>query len=611
MQPSSSRIRWWGQWGPYAAGVAALAVLLALLAAASLYRERVRQHERARDQTHTTAVLLERAVAGLLGRADAHLLALVDEVAQAASPDDRQARLDALQGRAARVAPEVTRWQWCITAGTNLPAGGRVPACAADLPAPGSALHVAGPLRQTPQGPWSLVLSRPWLGATGQAAGWVSAELPLDRFDVLFRALQLGPQGAATLRMADLALVHRRPWPAAGASAVGSREVSLALKQALAAAPQRGEFDSATALDGVLRINAYQRVAGYPMVVLVGLPASNYPRGWNRLDASVLTLAAATVLMAAVAALLLYRSSQRRVEAATRQFEALVASSNDAIASKTLDGIVTSWNGAAERIFGWPADAIIGQPMRRLFPPECRDEEDEILARVQRGESVTHFDTERLHAQGHRLSVAVTISPVRDAQGRIVGASMIARDITHQKALEAELRSLAFHDPLTRLPNRRLLLDRLCHAQETSRRSQSYGAVLFIDLDHFKQLNDRYGHDVGDQMLVEVAQRLRAAVREADTVARLGGDEFVVLCEQLGHDLETAHASVVHLAAKLGEALSGDCTLGELRCPCAASVGLRLFFGTEDDADGLLRDADQAMYRDKERRHTDLGALTI
>lgn len=610
MQPSSSRIRWWGHWGPYAAGVAVLAVLLALLAAASLYRERVRQHERARDQTHTTAYLLERAVAGLLGRADAQLLSLADELA-AAPPDQRRARAEVLQARAQRVAPDVARWRWCEVAGPYGPGVERAPVCAANLTAQGAVLHLTGPTRGEAQQPWILVMSRPWQTASGATAGWVSAELPLTRIAALFDALQLGTQGAATLRMADLALVHRRPWPEGASPAIGSREVSPALKQALAASPQQGEFDSATALDGVMRINAYRRVGEYPLVVLVGLPASNYPRGWNRLDASVLTLAAATVLMAAVTALLLYRSSQRRVQAATRQFEALVASSNDAIASKTLGGIVTSWNAAAERIFGWRADQMIGQPMRRIFPPERQNEEDEILVRVQRGESVTHFDTERLHAQGHRISVSVTISPLRDELGRIEGASMIARDISHQKALEAELRGLAFHDALTRLPNRRLLLDRLRHAQETSRRSQSYGAVLFIDLDHFKQLNDRYGHDVGDQMLVEVARRLRAVVREADTVARLGGDEFVVLCEQLGHDLENAHASVVHLATKLGEALSGDCTFGELCCPCAASVGLRLFFGTEDDADDLLRDADRAMYRDKERRHTDLGEFTI
>lgn len=601
MQPSSRRLGRGGHWGSYAAGVAGVAVLLALLAAVSMYRERVRQHERARDQTHTTAILLERAVAGLLDRADGLLQAVVLQAADQGAPGGHPASLDEILTRIAPLAPQVSRWQWCdavLPGPKACPPGGWAPAARA---------HLAGPLRRTPQGPWLLVLSRPWHSASGAVGGWVQAELPVTAFDAVFGDVQLGAQGAATLRRDDLALVYRRPWPANGVAAVGSREVSAQLKQALAQAPNAGEFESTTALDGVQRINAYRRLAAYPLVVLVGLPASNYPRGWNRLDASVLSLAAATAMLAGVAALLLYRSSQRRIAAATRQFEALVASSNDAIASKTLDGIVTSWNAAAERIFGWRADEMIGQPMRRLFPPDRREEEDEILARVQQGESVTHFDTERLHAQGHRLSVAVTISPVRDAQGRIVGASMIARDVTHQKALEAELRSLAFHDPLTRLPNRRLLLDRLRHAQETSRRVQAYGAVIFIDLDHFKHLNDRYGHDVGDQVLVEVAQRLRAAVREADTVARLGGDEFVVLCEQLGSEVETAHTSALLLAAKLTEALAGECVFGELHCPCGASLGLRLFRGTEDDGDELLRDADRAMYRDKERRHTDLG----
>lgn len=612
MRGSWKRIRWGSHWGAYAAGVAVLALLLALLAAASLYRERVRQLERARDQTETTVYLLARAVAGLLDQADAQLLSMADVLATT-PPGDRAAALRPLQLRAAQRAPDVNRWQWCeaVSSSPSPSHEAVAPPCPDHLPPPGEARYVAGPWRRHPNGAWLLVLSRPWRDAAGTAAGWVQAELPVTRIGALFEALQLGSQGAATLRMADLALVYRRPWPAGSASVIGSREVSRALRQTLAAASEQGEFDSPTALDGVRRINAYRRVAGYPMVVLVGLPASNYPNGWNRLDASVVALAVATVVMAAMAALLLYRSSQRRIQAATQRFEALVSSSHDAIASKTLDGIVVSWNGAAEQIFGWRADDIIGQPMRRLFPPERQNEEDDILSRVQRGEHVTHFDTERLHAKGHRISVSVTISPVRDGDGTISGASMIARDITHQKTLESELRSLAFHDPLTRLPNRRLLLDRLRHAQEASRRNQTYCAVLFIDLDHFKQLNDRHGHDVGDQVLVEVASRLRTAVRESDTVARLGGDEFVVLCEQLGTEVETVHASVVQLAYKLGDVLSQPCCLGELRCSCAASVGMRLFLGTEDDLDGLLHDADQAMYRDKERRHSELGEFVI
>jgi diguanylate cyclase (GGDEF)-like protein len=245
--------------------------------------------------------------------------------------------------------------------------------------------------------------------------------------------------------------------------------------------------------------------------------------------------------------------------------------------------------------------------MLRLFPADKLSEEDAILQRVQQGERVAHFDTERLHKDGTRIAVAVTISPVVSGDGQITGASMIARDITRQKALEAELRSLAFHDALTRLPNRRLLLDRLRHAQENSRRQQSHAAVLFVDLDHFKQLNDTHGHDVGDQLLIELGQRLRDGVRESDTVARLGGDEFVVLCENLGPDPEAARHSVLSMMDKLSQVVAQPCRVSGQTQHCSASMGYRLFLGTQDDPDQLIHDADVSMYHQKEEHHSSSG----
>jgi diguanylate cyclase (GGDEF)-like protein/PAS domain S-box-containing protein len=173
-------------------------------------------------------------------------------------------------------------------------------------------------------------------------------------------------------------------------------------------------------------------------------------------------------------------------------------------------------------------------------------------------------------------------------------------DLTARQRLEEELRQMAFQDALTRLPNRRLLLDRLEQAIRGSRRHGSHLAVIFIDLDKFKALNDTYGHDVGDKLLIVVAERLQAIVRDSDTVARLGGDEFVVLSIELGvHPDDATHYAAL-IAGKIRATLSQPCMIDGVQHPCSASVGVRLFVGEDDgDAESVLKQADAAMYADK------------
>jgi diguanylate cyclase (GGDEF)-like protein/PAS domain S-box-containing protein len=174
-------------------------------------------------------------------------------------------------------------------------------------------------------------------------------------------------------------------------------------------------------------------------------------------------------------------------------------------------------------------------------------------------------------------------------------------DLTEHKRLEEELRHLAFHDSLTRLPNRRLLLDRLTQALRLGKRESSYLAVLFIDLNRFKQLNDTFGHDTGDQMLVEVANRLQRIVRDSDTVARFGGDEFAVLLAGLGTDSERAAQYAESVAEKIHNALRAEYVLGHVCHRASASIGTKVLVGGDHDPDQILKEADAAMYETKRR----------
>jgi len=188
--------------------------------------------------------------------------------------------------------------------------------------------------------------------------------------------------------------------------------------------------------------------------------------------------------------------------------------------------------------------------------------------------------------------------PQREKDGAVLWDGFIT-DITDHKQAEEEIKHLAFYDALTQLPNRRLMQDRLQQAMATSARSGKYGALLFIDLDHFKTLNDTLGHDIGDLLLQQVAQRLVTCVREGDTVARLGGDEFVVMLEDLSENPQEAAAQTEAIGEKIIFALNQTYQLGSHESRSTPSIGATLFSAHQETVDELLKRADIAMYQAK------------
>jgi diguanylate cyclase (GGDEF)-like protein len=201
--------------------------------------------------------------------------------------------------------------------------------------------------------------------------------------------------------------------------------------------------------------------------------------------------------------------------------------------------------------------------------------------------------------------ISVDASPLFD-DGAVSGVYAIFEDITERRHLEEKVRQWAFFDPLTRLPNRHLLNDRIAQALATCRRGGQFGALLVLDLDNFKPLNDKYGHLAGDQLLQEVATRLTTAVREADTVARFGGDEFVVLVPTLSQDAAQSVRQAMVVAEKVRAALAAPYLLrpqepgaAAIEHRCSASIGGALFDASSGDGSAVLRRADLAMYEAK------------
>lgn len=286
----------------------------------------------------------------------------------------------------------------------------------------------------------------------------------------------------------------------------------------------------------------------------------------------------------------------------SKQMQAIVESMLDGVISIDSKGIVLTFNQAAERIFGYASAEIIGRNISILMGSPHREHHDNYLSNyINRGISditgrIRELDA--LHKDGSTFPIELGVVEVEVAGDiNFIG---IVRDITQRKKRDQEIHQLAFYDSLTQLPNRRLLLDRLQSAIAHSSRDNKFAALMFLDLDNFKNLNDSAGHDKGDLLLCQVAERLVNSVRKGDTVSRLGGDEFVVLVIDLSQDKETAANQVESLAQKLITHLTREFELDGLTYNSSASIGVTMFNNADISKEELLKQADMAMYKAKE-----------
>lgn len=288
-------------------------------------------------------------------------------------------------------------------------------------------------------------------------------------------------------------------------------------------------------------------------------------------------------------------SERKANEQEAALFRAVVESSHDAIISKDLDGVILTWNGGAERLFGYPAAEAIGKPINMLVPPGFDDDLPELLRRVRSGEQIDNHETVRERKDGTQVDVALTISPIRDREGAVIGASTIARDISVRLRYQEQLRRLAEHDALTGLRNRRRFERDVAEQVGRARRYGELASLLMVDLNGFKAVNDTYGHRIGDRVLKTIAAALRARLRDTDVVARVGGDEFAIL--------------MPYASAEQGKILAED--LRELVNNCkvetddhrvvdvSVSVGLVQIDGGTCSDEELMIEADRLMYEEK------------
>ena len=359
-------------------------------------------------------------------------------------------------------------------------------------------------------------------------------------------------------------------------------------------------------LSGVPAIVAAQPTLYRELLVTASVPLEYALRDWRSKRNLFAGIALAFGLMAlTIGALVLWyiaRITQARkaMAQAKSSLDQAMESMPSGFLLLNAAGEVVTWNQRYLSLFPWTQTLLApGLPFRIILEevarqdmPQLTDEERQAWVDKRLVEQVLQGSHERKLADGSIIHITERRTP----EGGMV---LVYEDVTVMRAATAEIEQLAFYDPLTRLPNRRLLSDRLARALTASARSGQHGAVLFLDLDHFKTLNDTLGHDMGDRLLERVAQRLTACVREQDTVARLGGDEFVVMLEGLGKTSSEARAHAKLVGDKILSSLNQPFRLGANLHNSTPSIGAALFGEGQEEAADLLKQADIAMYQVK------------
>ncbi len=299
---------------------------------------------------------------------------------------------------------------------------------------------------------------------------------------------------------------------------------------------------------------------------------------------------------------------RRREREATR-IAAIAFESHEGMMVTDANGVIIRVNDAFTKITGYTSEEAVGQTPKLL--KSVVQNADFYAAMWDRINCTGAWQGEiwNRRKSGEIFPAWAAITAVEKEEGDVAYYVATYTDITIRKAAEHEINNMAYFDALTQLPNRRMFVDRFTKVMAASKRSGRYGALMFIDLDNFKPLNDQYGHAAGDLLLVEVSRRLVSCIREVDTVARFGGDEFVVMLSELDTDQAESTAQAGIVAEKIRDTLSGPYTLtinpsGQASCTvehcCTSSIGVVLFAGHETSEEELIRHADRAMYHAKE-----------
>ena len=591
--------------------VAVLNAIVIALALLALHKSRVRYQERALTAATTIAVFQERDLASTVEQVDLVLQTIADEVLEAGSePGSGGPSLDAFILRQGARLPalhglRITNARGDVTHGLGMVKGSH--ANLADRPYfielardPHAGIVISRPLVSRVSGEWEIVLARRLDGRDGRFDGVVYATIPLKYFIDKFAAIDLGAHGVIALRDAQLGVIAR--WPAIHSMVrdVGSVSIAQSIRDAVAAGATSGTFSGQAGSDGVERTMAFRRIGALPMIIVVGLGKADYLADWNAEVMRATALASLFAFVTFVFTLTIHRSWRRReadVDALAlqeRKFRTLLDSSPDGLVIADTGGVIALVNRNAERMFGYAADELVGRPMRLLLPARFAGFSLAATpaAGGATGDAAGPRDLWAVTKDGREFPVGISVSAIATEQGGLFAAAI--RDMTERHASARHIEFLAHHDALTGLPNRAVMEARFEQAVAQARRSGTQVALMFLDLDSFKTVNDSLGHPVGDELLKGVARRLAQFARASDIVSRQGGDEFLIVCTGLASDTDVGLA-----AERLMQQFKAPFAVEGHEIATSLSAGIALYPQDGADFATLLKKADIAMYQAK------------
>lgn len=287
------------------------------------------------------------------------------------------------------------------------------------------------------------------------------------------------------------------------------------------------------------------------------------------------------------------KQAEGLAEDAVSQLAAIVDCSRDAIVATDTLGAITAWNDGARQLLGYTVSEALALPIAALFT--SADPARKLLSLIHLGQSSRLGEAVFLRGNGSHVPVLLSVSPILKSDGQLAGSVIIAHDISARKKTEREMADQALHDSLTGLPNRLLIAQLLADSIASARLDTSGTAVIFVDLDGFKFVNDTLGHEAGDALLQQVAQRLSSHVRQGDKLARMGGDEFMLVVNDVTED-----QVAIGVADRLQDALRAPFFVARHEIVVTASMGISIYPRDGTDVSALRRKADAAMYEAKQ-----------
>ena len=466
---------------------------------------------------------------------------------------------------------------------------------------PSGKLVISEPLYARITHNWVVTLSRRIEDSHGNFAGLIQAAIRTDHFQNFFANLDLGSGQSVALLDDQQRLIARYP---AVPAKIGQVVSHPSITELIRRQGKHTSFTTASAIDAVERLFVARRVGDYPFYVVVGHAPAHFLTNWRQ---QVFWASLSAALLAAVLAgwivvwMRTYDRAREIAQGMTRAYEntfrrtrALLDSLPDPAWLSDRQGLLIAVNDAYAALSGKSVDAILGQPVENGLPSTL----GQALAALSAEALLQQCQQKRtgsLHSErdGQRHYEYIA-TPVFDDRGVIAGVAGVARDITQLREDQQRIRHLAEHDLLTDLPNRVLLTEHMASALAETLGNQAELALMFLDLDHFKNINDTLGHDIGDQLLLQVAQRLSASLDERDTISRQGGDEFAILIR--GHG---APARLATIAQRLINAISHPFVVAGHELRVGASIGICTYPHDGNDIGSLLKNADTAMYQAK------------